>query len=110
MLQKNLLQPPRPFVESGSPGIHADSIATAMPFISAEDFDSTGILAGVDPCESLYWWIPDLYGPDAVGPARNAAPACPADNGRARGPSAGEPARPEIQATRRTASRTTAAA
>jgi len=30
-------------------------------FLSAEDFDSTGILAGVEPCASNYWWIPELH-------------------------------------------------
>lgn len=28
---------------------------------SAEDFDATGILRGIDPCESRYWWIPELF-------------------------------------------------
>ena len=40
--------------------------AVATPFVSAEDFDGTGILAGVDPCESRYWWVPELPA-DAVG-------------------------------------------
>ncbi len=35
----------------------------SLSFVSAEDFDGTGILAGVDPCESRYWWMPDLYEP-----------------------------------------------
>jgi hypothetical protein len=87
MLQRNPLQPPRPFL---SP----DPIGQVRPagdggFVSAEDFDATGVLAGVDPCESRYWWMPELYGPDA------AADHVPADLG---------------QATRRTPSRTTAAA
>jgi hypothetical protein len=30
------------------------------PFASAEDYDATGILTGVDPCESRYWWMPEL--------------------------------------------------
>lgn len=30
-------------------------------FLSAEDFDATGILAGVEPCASNYWWIPELH-------------------------------------------------
>lgn len=38
----------------------------AAPPPSAEDFDATGILRGIDPCESRYWWIPDLYGPEAT--------------------------------------------
>lgn len=36
-------------------------------FVSAEDFDATGILTGVDPCESRYWWVPELYGPETAG-------------------------------------------
>lgn len=63
MLQKNPLQPPRPAgqtVPSVSRGFRA-----ALPFVSAEDFDQTGILMGVDPCESRYWWIPELYGPES---------------------------------------------
>lgn len=48
-----------------------DPIASAQPltghealgpmFLSAEDFDATGILAGVEPCASNYWWIPELH-------------------------------------------------
>jgi hypothetical protein len=30
-------------------------------FLSADDFDGTGILTGVDPCASSYWWMPELY-------------------------------------------------
>ena len=62
-------------------------------FLSAEDFDATGILTGIDTCASAYWWMPELYGPD---PARR----CDADAAAAIA----------IQATRRTPSRTTAAA
>lgn len=29
--------------------------------MSAEDFDVTGLLAGMDPCESRYWWMPELH-------------------------------------------------
>jgi hypothetical protein len=36
-------------------------------FVSAEDFDGTGVLAGVDPCESRYWWIPELLAPEGDG-------------------------------------------
>jgi hypothetical protein len=61
--------------------------AAARPFVSAEDFDVTGMLTGVDPCESRYWWMPELYGPDGDAPATAA-----------------------VHATRRTASRPTAAA
>lgn len=58
-------------------------------FLSAEDFDATGVLAGVDPCESHYWWMPELYGPESM---------------------AGDESAGLDQATRRTASRATAAA
>lgn len=71
----------------------------SRPFVSAEDFDATGILTGVDACASSYWWMPELYGPvsaTAFTPVRLAENA------------AGLPDRD--QATRRTASRTTAAA
>lgn len=30
-------------------------------FLVAEDFDTTGILAGVDPYASSYWWMPELH-------------------------------------------------
>ena len=30
-------------------------------FLSAEDFDHTGILTGVDPYASSYWWMPELH-------------------------------------------------
>jgi hypothetical protein len=84
MLQRNRLQPPRPIAAPHhAPAARA---ATASPFVSAEDFDVTGLLAGVDPCESRYWWMPELYGPE------------------------GEPRTAEIQATRRTSPRSTAAA
>ena len=43
-------------------------------FVSAADFDVTGILTGVEPCASNYWWIPELQAavdptgaPDRVG-------------------------------------------
>ena len=84
MLQKNPLQPPRP---PSVPATGNLSVATAArPFVSAEDFDVTGLLTGCDPCESRYWWMPELYGPEAE------APAAP------------------VHATRRTSSRPTAAA
>jgi hypothetical protein len=38
-------------------------------FLSAEDFDRTGILTGVDPCASSYWWMPDLHATGAEGDA-----------------------------------------
>ena len=68
MLRTNPLQPPLPF----SPAPVAGEPAVPLPaatdaFVSAEDFDQTGILAGVDPCESRYWWLPELYGPEPAG-------------------------------------------
>ena len=56
----------------------SDAIASALTphaealgpmFLSAEDFDATGILAGVEPCASNYWWIPELHAgaPDQEG-------------------------------------------
>ncbi len=64
MLRTNPLQPPRPFfpVHSSTdrpPLRTAGRVADS--FVSAEDFDRTGILTGMDPCESRYWWIPELY-------------------------------------------------
>jgi len=32
-----------------------------MGFVSAEDYDATGVLAGLDPCESRYWWLAEFY-------------------------------------------------
>lgn len=63
MLQRNPLQPPRPFM--GPTAVLSAPSAVGCRFISAEDFDATGVLAGVDPCESHYWWMPELYGPEA---------------------------------------------
>ncbi|MFM8415620.1 MAG: hypothetical protein ACKOCX_12970 [Planctomycetota bacterium] len=74
MLRKNPLQPPRPYSPASTPGLAATRPA-ATGFVVAEDFDGTGIMAGVDTSESRYWWIPELYGPDdsASGPAAQAA-------------------------------------
>lgn len=38
-----------------------DEVARA--FVSAGDFDVTGILTGFEPCSSTYWWIPELQAP-----------------------------------------------
>ena len=85
MLQRNPLQPPRPFVP---PATAAEAgPARACGFLSAEDFDATGVLPGVDPCESRYWWMPELYGPESAAggeaadrdqATRRAAPRAPA--------------------------------
>lgn len=71
MLRKNPLQPPRPFSPDRATGAE---IPQPLPgdrdtFVSAEDFDRTGILTGVDPCESRYWWLPELFAcEEADGP------------------------------------------
>ena len=62
MLERNRLQPPRPSSPSPTTG-WGDSLAAGCSglFASPEDFDATGILAGVDPYESRYWWMPELF-------------------------------------------------
>lgn len=67
MLQKNPLAPPRPPRAAPAAGRFTAADRLGPSFVSAEDFDGTGILAGVDPCESRYWWLPELGGP-AGGP------------------------------------------
>jgi hypothetical protein len=69
MLQKNPLAPPRPLRTGHAPAGRYGQPAgpTSARFVSADDFDRTGILAGLDPCESSYWWMPELgsaSGPD----------------------------------------------
>ena len=44
---------------SAAPVTNAETLGPI--FLSAEDFDATGILAGVEPCASNYWWIPELH-------------------------------------------------
>ena len=63
MLRKNPLQPPLPFSPDPATGaqIPQPLPGTHDAFVSAEDFDRTGILTGVDPCESRYWWLPELF-------------------------------------------------
>ena len=55
MLERSRLHPPRDF----QPAVATSTAsAAATPadrlFVSAEDFDGTGILAGIDPCASNY--------------------------------------------------------
>ena len=71
MLQKNPLCPPVPFQPSRADAARAQFETVADRFVSAEDFDPTGVLAGVDPCESRYWWMPEL-GQSAAAPHRAA--------------------------------------
>lgn len=70
-------------------------------FLSAEDFDVTGILAGVEPCASSYWWIAELQ---AEPPAASEAAAEIAS------PAPLVPAAPRRQAARRASSRSGTAA
>jgi hypothetical protein len=69
MLERNRLQPPRPSAPSQTAGgFDGPTAGYGGLFASAEDYDCTGILAGVDPCESRYWWMPELYAsPTAAG-------------------------------------------
>lgn len=60
MLRINPLQPPRPVPPSaGTP--RPPRRVRPMGFVSAEDYDATGVLAGLDPCESRYWWLAEFY-------------------------------------------------
>lgn len=99
----------------------ADASAAAVPgglawaFTSAEDYDTTGILAGVDLSASLYWWMPDLYTSlprdaaepgslaSAPGAAATPLPVAVTADAAERGPRGG-------QAARRPGSPSTAAA
>lgn len=94
MLRINPLQPPRPFPVGITSAASPASPAGRAAFVAAEDYDATGIMAGVDPSESRYWWMPELYGPE---PAES-ADGMPAATGR------------ELQATRRTGAASAAAA
>lgn len=96
MLQKNPLCPPLPCPLPHA-AVSAAAAAAGERFVSADDFDATGVLSGMDPSESRYWWMPELYGPDAD----IAAAGRPLADALARGPR---------QATRRSTSRSTAAA
>jgi hypothetical protein len=61
MLERNRLQPPRPSAPPQTAGwCDGFSGLSSGLFASAEDYDATGILAGVDLCESRYWWMPEL--------------------------------------------------
>lgn len=87
MLERNRLQPPRPSAASQtngwsdvpsaySPASDAQAGACAGLFASAEDYDATGILTGVDLSESCYWWMPELHTQaTAQAPAQAQAPA-----------------------------------
>lgn len=82
-------------------------------FVSAEDFDGTGILAGVEPCASNYWWIPELHhtNTDLALPATRSFSSGLGGGEQGLHPAIGEatavPSRPH--AARRTSPRSTAA-
>lgn len=67
MLRQNPLQPPRPVVPTPLSGVDRTAAGRGEQHLSAEDFDGTGILRGIDPCESRYWWMPELFEPAAPG-------------------------------------------
>jgi len=74
MLEQNRLSPPAssilpsPAVVPACPAVFDWQAAVLEgAFSSAEDYDSSGILAGVDPFESRYWWMPELYTSGSVG-------------------------------------------
>jgi hypothetical protein len=82
MLMPNpLAPPPRPAAPRSAAPTVSLSQRRGASFISAEDFDATGILAGMDCCESRYWWVPELHGT-----------AAPTDAQAARRPAARPPA------------------
>lgn len=48
------------------PALGRPGMDVGMLHPSAEDFDATGILRGIDPCESRYWWMPELSSSTSV--------------------------------------------
>lgn len=109
MLERNRLQPPRPSAPSQTAG-GFDGLAAGCAglFASPEDYDATGILAGVDPYESCYWWMPELYASPIAAPV--AAEAAGDISNPARRSGLAERLVRAGQAARRTPSRNTAAA
>jgi hypothetical protein len=81
----------------------ADAWPVGEGFVSAEDFDSTGLFTGVDPCASNYWWMPELL-VDALPPQPAAVTIAAAGSVRT------ETRLVHAQATSRIGSRTPAAA
>ena len=78
MLEPNRLDPPRPYAVPQAAAVYGVAVARGTSlFVSPDDFDGTGILAGFDPCASNYWWMPELHAGEpadlAVAPA-GAAP------------------------------------
>ena len=73
MLLKNPLYPPIPPRDASR--LPAAAERKPAPFISPEDFDVTGVLAGMDCSESRYWWMPELHADIAAAQPRLAAHA-----------------------------------
>jgi hypothetical protein len=112
MLERNRPASPLPSVPSRS-GDWFDGQGAGGLFASAEDYDATGILAGVDPCESRYWWIPDLFASKtaaAAQPVVDGLPLVGSGTATSATESLAERLRRNGQATRRNGSRSTAAA
>jgi hypothetical protein len=78
MLQKNPLLPPLPTSASQAVTMRLPAGVVAAPsgrpLVAAEDFDGTGILTGMDPSASRYWWMPELYGPEQAVSSHAALP------------------------------------
>lgn len=94
MLESNRLNPPQPYRVPTASAPAPGAALNRQVFVSADDFDTTGILAGCDPCASNYWWMPELH------------TAAPTDLTVATLADAG----PALHATRRSAARPQAAA
>jgi len=69
MLEPNRLDPPRPYREvlPSAAAQHPPRAGETL-FVSPEDFDATGILAGFDPSASSYWWMPELHAAESSDP------------------------------------------
>lgn len=74
MLRPNPALPPRPSPSAASPrtGDQESVVVETVGWYSPEDFDATGILTGIDPCESRYWWLAELHADP--GPTGSDAP------------------------------------
>ncbi|NBW95726.1 MAG: hypothetical protein EBR28_03105 [Planctomycetia bacterium] len=94
MLETNRSKPPRPY-QPQRPEAAPAVPARGPLFLSADDFDGTGILTGFDPCASNYWWMPELHAVDSTDLSLVTAAGA---------------AKPPVQATRRASTRPHAAA
>jgi hypothetical protein len=118
MLEQNRFLPPAssPAGVPPAPAVFDWQAAVlAGAFACPEDYDSTGILAGVDPFESRYWWMPELYTSDSIaGESTVTSPLGGAAVAAASGPSNGQNSQERPlktgQAARRPGSRSPAAA